>query len=74
MVGGLLDVGAPILTLFVSLITFKTYISGGRARPSASCARLIGPFVKASFANGACPKTRTPFKVMRLDPSGNLPK
>lgn len=65
-------VGMLFRSLFVLLFIFATYASAP-GRTAVSCARCMGPFVKASFANGACPKTRIPFNVMRLDPSGKLP-
>lgn len=72
LVAGACYVGTLCAPLLLMLV-LATYASS-RRETSASCARCIGPFVNASFANGACPKTRTPFNVIRLDPSGKLPK
>lgn len=65
-------VEAPAYLYLLLVYVLVSYAPARRGR-RVSCASCMGPFVKASFAKGACPNTRTPFKVMRLDPSGKLP-
>lgn len=49
-------------------ISYTTLSNATRGRGLARC---IGPLMKASNCNGICPKTRVPFKKVRVDPSAS---